>query len=379
MARAPAVREVEAPPEADRLEGFPHPRETRRLFGHAAAERKLAEALASGRIHHAWLLAGPEGIGKATLAYRFAAYALADAVARDPAMASLDLPEETPALRMVRAMSHPGLLVIRRPWDHQKKRFVANIPVDEVRKLRAFLAHTAGGGSRQGEAVQRVVIVDQADELNVSSANALLKSLEEPPPRTLFLLITSQPGRLLPTIRSRCRVLTLSPLPQEDLRAAAEQALDAAELTKPAEADWPRLLHLARGSVRRLLALATSDGLKLAQRVSSIFEMLPKVDWTAAHALADDLAGAANEQRFETFFDLLLDMSARLARAAATGEGEPGEVALARRLIPEGRLASWAELWETVVREKAEALALNLDRKTLVLETLSRLEGASRR
>jgi len=379
MARAPAVQEIEAAPEADRLEGFPHPRETRRLFGHAPAEEELAMALASGRVHHAWLLAGPEGIGKATLAYRFAAYALANSAERDPSMTSLALPENASALRTVRALSHPGLLVIRRPWDPKGKRFAATIPVDEVRKLRAFLAHTAGGATRTEEAVQRVVIVDQADELNVSSANALLKSLEEPPARTLFLLITSQPGRLLPTIRSRCRMLALAPLEAKELRQAAEQALEAAGLSSPAEADWPRLLHLARGSVRRLLALATGDGLKLAQRVSSILENLPKVDWAAAHALADELAGAANEQRLEVFFDLLLDLSARLARAAATGEGQPGEVALARRLITEGRLASWAELWETVVREKAQALALNLDRKALVLETLSRLEGASRR
>jgi len=378
MVRAPAVREIEAVPEADRLDGFPHPRETRQLFGHASVERELAEALASGRIHHAWLLAGPEGIGKATLGYRFAAYALVDAAVRDASLGTLELPEKTPALRLVRALSHPGLLVIRRPWVQKDKRFAANIPVEEVRKLRSFLAHTAGGDARPGEAVQRVVIVDQADELNTSSANALLKSLEEPPPRTVFLLITSQAGRLLPTIRSRCRVLTLSPLDPASLRAAAEQALDAAELAKPAEADWPRLLHLARGSVRRLLALATSDGLKLAKQVASIFEALPRIDWVAAHGIADDLSGAANEQKFETFFDLLLDMSARLTRAAATGEGEPGEVALARRLIPEGRLASWAELWETVVREKADALALNLDRKSLVLQTLSRLEGASR-
>jgi len=378
MARAPAVAEIEVAPEADRLDGFPHPRETRHVFGHAAVERELAEILASRRIHHAWLLAGPEGIGKATLAYRFAAYALADAAARDVSLASLELPEGTPALRQVRALSHPGLLVIRRPWLQKEKRFAANIPVEEVRKLRNFLALTAGGEARPDEAVQRVVIVDQADELNASSANALLKSLEEPPPRTVFLLITSQAGRLLPTIRSRCRVLALSPLDPADLRAAAEQALDAAELAKPAEADWPRLLHLARGSVRRLLALATSDGLKLARQVTAIFETLPKIDWAAAHGLADDLSGSANEQRFETFFDLLLDTSARLTRAAATGEGEPDEVALARRLIPDGRLASWAELWETVVREKADALALNLDRKTLVLQTLSRLEGASR-
>lgn len=379
MARAPAVLEIEVLPEADRLDGFPHPRETRVLFGHEAAERELAAALASGRIHHAWLLAGPEGIGKATLAYRFAAFALSNSSERDASSANLALPEKATSLRMVRALSHPGLLVIRRPWDQKSKRFGATIPIDEVRKLRSFLAHTAGGGDRPGEPVQRVVIVDQADELNVSSANALLKSLEEPPARTVFLLITSQPGRLLPTIRSRTRMLPLGALGPEHLRQAAEQALETAGLKKPAESDWPRLLDLARGSVRRVLELTTSDGLKLAQRVDAILNSLPKLDWAAAHALADDLAGAANEGRLEVFFNLLLDRVTRLARSAATGEGDPAEVELARRLIPEGRLASWAELWETVVREKAQALALNLDRKTLVLETLSRLEGASRR
>ncbi|MCL4767689.1 MAG: DNA polymerase III subunit delta' [Hyphomicrobiaceae bacterium] len=379
MARAPVLLEMEPLPEADRLEGFPHPRQTRRLFGHAPAERELAKALASGRIHHAWLLAGPEGVGKATLAYRFAAYALASAGERDPARELLALPEQAPAARMVRALSHPGLLVIRRPWIQKDKRFAATITIDEVRRLRAFLAHTAGGGERQGEPVQRVIIVDQADELNLSSANALLKSLEEPPPRTLFLLVTSQPGRLLPTIRSRCRMLALAPLGGGDLRQSAEQALAATEIEPPREADWPRLMHHAHGSVRRLLSLATGDGLKLVQRIDAILTNLPKVDWAAAHGLADDLAGAVNEQRFETFFDLLLDLAARIVRAAATGEGEPDEVELARRLIPEGRLASWAELWETVVREKAEAVALNLDRKSLVLETLSRLEGVSRR
>lgn len=378
MARAPAVREIEVPPEADRLEGFPHPRETRHLFGHATAERELAAALASGRIHHAWLLTGPEGVGKATLAYRFAAYALTAGEARDPTGASLEVPENTPALRMVKALSHPGLLVIRRPWLFREKRFATVIPVDEVRRLREFLAHTPGGESRPGEAVERVVIVDTADELNVYAANALLKSLEEPPARTLFLLISSQPGRLLPTIRSRCRTIALGHLEASDLRAAAEQALDASGKTKPADTDWPRLIHLARGSVRRLLSLATSDGLELAERVSALLKVLPKVDWIAAHALADDLSSAASEQRFETFFDLLLDAAARLTRAAATGEGEPEDVALARRLIPEDRLASWAEVWETVVREKAEALALNLDRKALILDAIHKIAVAAR-
>jgi DNA polymerase-3 subunit delta' len=372
MARAPALQEIEPPPEADRLEDFPHPRETRDLFGHGAAESLLADAFASGRMHHGWLLAGPPGIGKATLAYRFAAHALAAAKERDRLGDTLAVAEDTMAWRQVRALSHPGLLVIRRPYDPKTKRFAASIPVDEVRRLRGFLSRTAEEGA------WRVVIVDQADELNVSSANALLKSLEEPPPRALFLLVTSEPGRLLPTIRSRCRRLTLAPLDPDALRQAATRALEAAQARLPSEDAWPRLTRAARGSVRRLLSLATADGLKLYERVQGIMATLPRVDWVAAHALSDELTAPATEHRFNAFFELLLDSIAAVTKARATGAGGEEEVKLAVRLIADGRLASWAELWETVVREKAEALALNLDRRMLILETLSRMEMAAR-
>ncbi len=379
MARSPAVQEIEPFPEADRLEGFPHPRETRFLHGQEAAEQALADALASGRIHHGWLFAGPEGIGKATLAYRFAAYALARPEERGGTEGPLSLTEKSPALRLIRAMSHPGLLIIRRPYSMKDKRFAANIPVDEVRKLRGFLAHTAGGNASAGAAVQRVVIVDQADELNISSANALLKSLEEPPPQTLFLLITSQPGRLLPTIRSRCRTLTLPELSADSMRAAAVQALTAADLEPPEGADWQQLTHMARGSVRRLLGLLSGDGLKLSERVYALMEALPKVDWNAVHTLGDELGSTAAEQKFEAFFDLLLDLTAALARAAATGEGTPREIALAQRLVGNGGVAAWAELWQTIGRRKAEVQALNLDRKGLILEVIGLLRAVAQK
>ena len=141
------------------------------------------------------------------------------------------------------------------------------------------------------------MIVDSADELNINAANALLKSLEEPPRRALFLLISSEPSRLLPTIRSRCRRLDLEPLAGEHLRAAAEAALAAADMEPPQPQQWPLLERLAEGSVRRALQLAGSGGLELYERIEAIFAGLPNVDWPAAHALSDQLgtdrAGAA--------------------------------------------------------------------------------------
>jgi DNA polymerase-3 subunit delta' len=373
MARAPAPQETEDLPEADRLEGFPHPRETRVLFGHETAEAELAQAFASGRLHHAWLITGPPGIGKATLAYRLAAHVLAAPAERDASGRSLQIPEQASAARQIRARSHPGLLLLRRPWDVRAKRFSASILVDEVRRLRAFLGLTAGEGA------WRVVIVDSADDLNVSAANALLKSLEEPPVRGLFLLIAAEPSRLLPTIRSRCRRLDLEPLAPEPLRRACEQALAAAEADIPAAAQWPLLERLAEGSVRRALQLAAGAGIDLYERIAALFAKLPALDWPGLHTLSDQLATAAQEQRFESFLNLLLEEMARLVRARGTGRGEAGDLALAARLIAEDKLPAWAAAWQEIVRERADTALLNLDRKALLTGIFTRLEALARR
>jgi DNA polymerase-3 subunit delta' len=374
MARAPRSQdapEAEALPEADRLGDFPHPRETYELFGHEAAERLLAQAFVAGRLHHAWLIAGRAGIGKATLAYRMARHVLARPEERDPGGASLAVSPDAPAARQIAQLAHPGLLVLRRPYDVQKKRLMTVISVDEVRKLRAFLGHTAEAGG------WRVVIVDSADEFNPNAANALLKSLEEPPPRALFLLVTSQPSGLLPTIRSRCRRLDLAPLDAQSLRRAAGAAMAAAGLEPLAEKKWLQLERLAEGSVRAALQLATG-GLDLDERIGQILARLPNIDWAAIHALADQLAVDAQEQRYEMLFNLLLDRLARLVRVAASDRGPPEELALAARLMPGARLPAWAETWHAILRDKADAEELNLDRKALIVRTFARVERASR-
>jgi len=370
MARA-AATEIEELPEADRLKGFPHPRETKKFFGHVRAERSLAESLSEGRMHHAWLLSGRRGIGKATLAYRFARAALAEPHERAADRSSLEIAEDTRASRQVRALSHPGLLVLRRPYDEKAKRFATSIPIDEVRRLRSFLSHSAG------EKAWRVVIVDEANELNVNAANALLKSLEEPPARAVFLLISSAPGQLLPTIRSRCRALALQPLSSADLQTAATQAFEAAGIETPDATSWPALLRLAEGSVGRLLSLQGAGGLELNALIGKLVASAPRIDWRAVHALSDELQPTAAQARFELFYQLLLDYLARLIRAQGAGEGEKQDREAAARLIGEGRLASFAALWERIGREKTDALALNLDRKALILETFADLAAAA--
>ncbi|MGI9387160.1 MAG: DNA polymerase III subunit delta', partial [Methyloligellaceae bacterium] len=221
--------EGEGPPEADRLNGFLHPRETYDLFGQSSAESVLLNAFTSGRLHHAWLLSGTEGIGKATLAYRFARFLLASPEERDGQVDSgLGASTGSPAARQIARQAHPNLLVVCRPWTFQTKRFAATIPVDEVRRLRGFLGLTAAGGN------WRIVIIDSADELNRNAANALLKALEEPPGKCVFFLISAMAGRLLPTIRSRCQRLELNALEHEDLREAVVSACRSADREPPA-------------------------------------------------------------------------------------------------------------------------------------------------
>ena len=368
--REVTIAPEEAVPEADRLEGFAHPRETMELVGHGRAEQVLLDAVRSGRLHHAWLLTGPEGIGKATLAYRFARFLLAGAP-EDTLVPQHDLAvaPSLPAVRQIAAQAHPGLLVIHRAYDPQKKRAPASITVDEVRRLKDFLALTADEGA------WRVVIVDRADEMNPNAANALLKSLEEPPAQTVFLLVSAEPGRLLRTIRSRTRRLDLSPLSTADLERALAAPLAAAGEAAIAQGEIETLTTLAGGSVRKALVLKCGDGLALYERLLKLLGAArpgPEV-----LKLAD--SAGAGDASFLTLLDLLEGLMRRLARHAATSSGAlGGEARLAKRLADADQLASWAGLWDTIGRVRSDALTLQLDRRALLLDLLTRLTESGR-
>lgn len=361
-------------PEPDRLEGFVHPRHTAEYFGHEAAEQALLEGFVSQRLHHAWLLTGPEGVGKATLAYRFARFLLTQTSTKiDEQVKDISIPAGHRVFGQVAALAHPNLLLLRRPWLADKKRLASAITVAEARRLRHFFGHTAGAGH------WRVVIIDRADEMNAAAANALLKNLEEPPSHCVFMLVCSAPGRLPVTIRSRCRTLGFSALGNDDLEAAVLAAYRAAECYPPDSATLQATLPLAQGSTGRALQLFESGGGKMHARITKLIAQLPRLDHQAIHRLADELTSSGADSAYELFFELTGESISRIVGHGATGEGALGaEVDFAQRLQGSRALAQFAGLWETIQREKAEADALNLDRKNLVLGTFFRLEEAAR-
>lgn len=358
--------------EPDRVEGAPHPRDTPLLRGQAAAEAAFLETVRSGRMHHGWLLTGPRGVGKATLAWRIARFLLAEEPAdaglfgAPPPPETLDIAPDHPIARRVAAQSEGRLKLIRRTPDEKTGRLRNVITVDDVRGLKSFFHLSAADGGR------RVVIVDAVDEMNPNAANALLKELEEPPKDAVLLLVSHQPWRLLPTIRSRCRELRLIPLGPQDMAAALTAA--GAEDTNAVA-----LSELAAGSVGEAIRLANLDGVASYAALVSIFAGIPRMDRMKALALAD-LAGARGaEARFDLMLTLIETFLARAARTGSLGapppEAVPGEAALLMRLAPDpaaGR--SFADLQQTLGARARRGKAVNLDPAALLLDMVLKID-----
>jgi len=353
------------------------PRAAAELIGHERAEAELGACLASGRLPHGWLIGGPSGIGKATLAYRFARYLLSRRAGEGAAgdllageASGLQVSPSDPVFRQVAAGAHPDLITIERAVSERTQALSAVIRVEQIRKLIHFFTLTAG---RDG---WRIAIIDGADEMNPNAANALLKVLEEPPERALLLLVAHAPNRVIATIRSRCRKLQLRPLADEQVAECL-----AAQLPDMAAADRVALARLAEGRPGRALALAGQGGLDAYRELIELFADLPRLDYDRLHALGDRLGRREQAGAFAIWMDLLALWLNRLVLAGAgrrPQEAVPGERQLGHRLLAARGLDQWLGLWEKVCRLATRAESAHLDRKHVVLNAVLAVEATAR-
>ncbi len=371
-------------PESDCIAGAPHPRRARQLVGHDGVQRAFMTAVRSKRVHHAWMLSGPKGIGKATLAWRIASYLLTSASGPD---ADPDSRNETghgrllvpppdvsnPVFSRILALSDPDLFLCRRTWNEKRQGMRPFITVDEIRRLRSHYSQTSANAG------WRITIIDAVDDMNPSAANALLKLLEEPPERALFLLVCHQPALIIPTIRSRCSKLSCRPLNAEQVGSVLS-GLGC----DPEDRHLVALAELSDGSPGTAVQLLDSQGVEIYGDIVRILSGAPGMDRALVYRLADSCSGRNNEHRFDIILRLLAVALARLARFSVLGaenmtESVPGEKQMWSRLSQMPGMASrWAELAQELPPMGRGAATVNLDPASIILDMLSRINAAAR-
>ncbi|MDH5188098.1 MAG: DNA polymerase III subunit delta' [Rhodospirillaceae bacterium] len=380
-------------------EPYPRPRKNPFLTGHDDAEKKLLESFNSGRMHHAWLISGPRGIGKATLAYRFARHILShgEGVNNQPIVAPPDLgaglfgaedvPEEnlpqtdngplylgenTPVFQRVASGGHADLFSIERRHDEKSGKLKTVIGVDDVRGIGHFLSMTPAEGG------WRVVVVDAVDEMNPNAANALLKVLEEPPSRAILLLVCHNSANLLPTIRSRCTKMAMRPLNQSTVISLIEKY--APDLNS---GDARHLAQLCDGSIGRALNLAEAGGLDLWKETRNLLSSLPGVDVRALHSLAEKVSRAGAEESYNTVTSLVRWWLEGLilvisGKDAGSSMAIKEDVDMMASIGAKASLDRWFYVWEKINNLVFRANAVNLDRKQVVLDIFLSLENAAK-
>jgi DNA polymerase III subunit delta' len=336
--------------DTDCVEGAPHPRVTTRLVGQDRALAVVSRAIRTGRPPQAWLICGSPGVGKATLAYRIARYLLAYG-ASDKGAGDLNVPTKDAASIQVAAGSHPGLLVLKRGINPNTGKLMGELSVDEMRRLTGFFGMTSGAGG------WRVVVIDTADDMNDHSANALLKFLEEPPSRAMLLLLSNTPGRLLPTIRSRCQRVNLRPLPVHEMEAELMHLLPDATAEERAA-----LARLAGGSLGAALKLG-GEGLMLAREADRMIDAAAQPDIPGLFALAEQIGRITDG--LDTLGEFLNQaLAERIRRRALTGQ-----VGLNR----------WVDALELLRRSFARTDALHLDPRQTLLSAARTMGTSARR
>ena len=351
----------------DRMEAIAYPGEHNNLFGHDEAIQLFCDAFKSSRMHHAWLVSGPKGIGKASFALAMAGHIMrTGTLVSDNSSNEINEKEYSPLIddaisSKIARGGHPNLLHLSRPFDHKVKKFKSTLSVDEIRRTIGFF------GTSAGEPGWRVCIVDTADDMNSNAANALLKILEEPPKRTVFFILANSPGRLLATIRSRCRHLPLRPLDGKNLNLALDAAgVDTGQL----DGDDTRILfRLSNGSVRKAILLLEEGGLDISRRFEAILKPngSQNPDWLLAHKLADEFSRKNKEDQYRLLLDIASEYVSQFLYRGAIKTNKP----MAQSTL--SNLARMCEVWEKNIASANLADNYNLDRKQVILNLFGSL------
>ena len=370
-------------PAVEPREGLQPPRLSTLCLGHEMIEAALMPQIASGRVPHAMIFAGPEGIGKATFAYRLARYMLARGTGGDDADAggglfgemlpppppptTLDIPADNLDFQRIAAASHSDMLVVERQYDEDRQRYKGAVDVESVRRIPPFMGLKASQGG------WRVVIVDDADTMTEEAQNAILKILEEPPAKALLILVTHRPGRLLPTIRSRCRFI----------RFEAPQMADFSRLMREDHPDLTTreletLYGITEGSVGRSLRLTGEGGLEAVTNVIGLMHDWPAWNWTQIHTLAEVMSKPGQDDTLDAFRQVMQWVADSLLQAKARGIALAGPLdndAL-NRMLAHYSLAQWLEIADGLRAHFETAQRANLDRRHAVMGAFSVLSAA---
>jgi DNA polymerase-3 subunit delta' len=363
--------------EMDEIDVNTGPRVTQNLVGHGDAEAVFLKAYNSDRLHHAWLISGAKGVGKATFAYKIAKFLLTQPVDDGGGMfgdtipmdkpTSLDADPDNPAVQRITAGGHGNIMLVERPWDEKKGVHKTVTTVDEVRKLINFFNKTAS------EAGWRIAIIDTVEDMNRNAANALLKVLEEPPEKSILLLVTNAPGKLLPTIRSRCQKITLNDLKHQDvLSVISARHPDVDELT------LSKLAKLSDGAPGKALTLYEQGGIELYEKMVGILKSAPNIPSSTKHALAAELSRKGKEANWRQFIGFLMDMVAHIVRSSASktplNEVAGGEGTLVQKFMDANSADYWIDVWENMGQTYRAAEGVNLDKTQVILNMLHLIE-----
>ena len=367
------INEMEAdlPAAAEEL---PSPRNAVNIIGHREVEKQLLTLMGSGKIPHAMIFAGLQGIGKSTMAYRLVKFLLTQKEVDTgpslfgtpepaPLLKTLSVSPDDAAVKLIISGGHPDLLTIEREYDEAKSRFKETVAVDQIRKVNPFMHLTPFMGGK------RIVLIDDADTMNNASQNALLKVLEEPPANAILILIAHRPGALMPTVRSRCRMIDFEPLAREDFDALLENQTS----------DLDALYNIAGGSIGMAQRLMADGALKSLEKITMLLAAWPKLNWAEIHGQAEVLGGRGNDvDDLQGFQDALLWICEQIAKARARGlstlpkplDGQPYTAMLA-----DYSLEGWTKISDNLKTHFDMVKYGSLDKRQAILGAFSILQG----